>query len=275
MQLTKWVYKMKLSIVLSTQPASFSALAYKGDIEKNINRIKELGYDGVELAVRNPKELDVEYIKSLTTQNSLPVPAIGTGQAFGEEGISFTHDDPAIRQKAISRIKDQIAFADELGALVIIGLIRGVIHNDGYKELGEKLFIDALQECASTNPNVKLAIEPINRYETNILNRVDESLAFLQKVAMPNVGLLLDTFHMNIEEPIIRESINTAKEKIFHFHVADSNRWHPGAGHIDFKEVLTNLTDVGYDGFVSAEILPYPDSDTAAEKNIAFLRSLM
>lgn len=266
---------MKLSIVLSTQPASFSALAYKGDIEKNINRIKELGYDGVELAVRNPNELDVEYIKSLTTHNSLPVPAIGTGQAFGEEGLSFTNDDPAIRQKAISRIKDQIAFAEELDALVIIGLIRGILPKDGYAELGEKLFIDALQECASTNPNVKLAIEPINRYETNILNRVDESLSFLEKVAMPNVGLLLDTFHMNIEEPVISESIIAAKEKIFHFHVADSNRWHPGAGHIDFKEVLTTLTEVGYEGFVSAEILPYPDSDSAAEKNIKYLRSLL
>ena len=102
---------MKLSIVLSTQPASFSALAYKGDIEKNISRIGELGYNGVELAVRNPEELDVYYIKNLVAENNLPVPAIGTGQAYGEEGLSFTHNDRSIRERAVDRIKKQIQFA--------------------------------------------------------------------------------------------------------------------------------------------------------------------
>jgi len=265
---------MKLSIVLSTQPASFSALAFKGNIDENIKTIKELGYNGVVLAVRNPNELDVDYIKNLTIKNNLPVPAIGTGQAFGEEGLSFTSDDPLIRFKAINRITDQIALAGKLNAVVIIGLIRGSVPKDSDSTEIEKLFIEAMKECASVDHNVKLAIEPINRYETNLLNTIEDSLAFLDKVGMSNVGLLLDTFHMNIEEPNIRESIIAAKEKIFHFHVADSNRWYAGAGHIDFYEIINNLKEVNYNGYVSAEILPYPNSDISAEKNIQHLRKI-
>lgn len=265
---------MKLSIVLSTQPASFSALAYKGNIEENVKRIRELGYDGVELAVRNPNELEVEHVKSLVVKNNLPVPAIGTGQAFGEEGLSFSNPDPAIRKKAIYRIKDQITFAKNFDAVVIIGLVRGIVGKDENREEAYKNMLAAFNECASFDENVKIVIEPINRYETNLLNTVEETLGFIDELGKPNVGLLLDTFHMNIEEPNITESIKLAKGKIFHFHVADSNRWHPGAGHINFYEIYETLQQVNYSGFVSAEILPMPNSDTAAVNNIAHLKKV-
>ncbi|MBU1100374.1 MAG: sugar phosphate isomerase/epimerase [Bacteroidetes bacterium] len=266
---------MKLSIVLSTQPASFSALAYKGNIEENIARIKELGYDGVELAVRNPNELDVNYIQNLTTNNDLPVPAIGTGQAFGEEGLSFTNPNPEIRKQAIQRTKDQIHFAKKFDALVIIGLLRGIAPKEMEFKEAENLLLEALKECAEVDENVKIAIEPINRYETNLINTVSSGMDFLEKLGKENVGLLLDTFHMNIEEPDIEESIVLAKDKFFHFHVADSNRWHPGAGHLDFGSILNKLEQVNYSGFVSAEIMPLPNSDMAAIGNIEHLRSLL
>jgi len=88
------------------------------------------------------------------------------------------------------------------------------------------------------------------------------------------MGLLLDTFHMNIEEAVIEESVRTARDRIFHFHVADSNRWYPGAGHLDFRSVLAALYDTGYSGYVSGEFMPLPDADTAAQRSITFLRGL-
>jgi sugar phosphate isomerase/epimerase len=207
-------------------------------------------------------------------KNSLSVPAIGTGQAFGEEGLSFTHSDPRIRRKAIDRIKEQITFAKNFNAVVIIGLVRGTVKNDSDKNQAYKNMFAAFDECASFDENVKIVIEPINRYETNLLNTVSETLEFIDELGKSNVGLLLDTFHMNIEEPNIFESIKLAKDKIFHFHVADSNRWHPGAGHIDFKEIYETLTEVNYNGFISAEILPLPDSDTASANNISYLSDI-
>ncbi|NOY38272.1 MAG: sugar phosphate isomerase/epimerase [Chlorobi bacterium] len=265
---------MKLGFVISTQPTSFSALVYEEALEAHIAKIKKLGYDGIELAVRNPELLDIGYLTSALNRNRLTVPAIGTGQIFCEEGLSFTNPDPAIRKEAIMRIKSHINLADKLNAIVIIGLVRGKKETGITNEQSEQWLIEALRECASENKSVKLAIEPINRYETDIINTVASGLSFIEKVNMENVGLLLDTFHMNIEEPSIIQSIVLAKEYLFHFHIADSNRWYPGAGHINFTELFSTLKKNDYHGFVSAEILPLPDPDTAALKTIEYWKKL-
>jgi len=259
---------MKLSIVISTQPSSFTALTYTGKLAENLHKIKNLGYDGAELAVRNPQQLDISVLQSLLQKNELPVPAIGTGQAYGEEGLSFVHPDSTIRHQAIERIKSHIDLAHQLGSIVIIGLVRGKMEPDTDTNTAENLLIQACRECASVNENVKLAIEPINRYETDIINTVKSGLEIINKIEKENVGLLLDTFHMNIEEPSITESIISARDRLFHFHIADSNRWYPGAGHINFSEIMNTLDKINYQGFVSAEILPVPDPDTAAEETI-------
>ena len=212
---------MKLSIVVSTQPAKFAALAFKGNLEQNTKLIKSLGYDGIELTVRDPRLLDIPKVKALTIDQGFPVSAIGTGQAYGEEGISFSDPDPSIRRQAIDRIKSQVDLASELNSLVIIGLIRGIVEDDNDPEQADQWIIEALDECASVNPTVRLAIEPCNRYEANTINTVDQGLSLLKKLGKDNVGLLLDSFHMNIEEPDIYQSIKNADQQIFHFHIAD------------------------------------------------------
>ncbi len=265
---------MKLSIVLSTQPASFSALAYKGHWEENLSRIRGFGYDGVELAVRDPNLLDTRVLNALLEENRLPVPALGTGQAYGEEGLSFTHPEEDIREKTIERVGAHIDLAGRLGAAVIIGLVRGRSGPGVDVERAEGWLVEALRACAARNTTVRLAVEPINRYETDLINTVTSGLRFLEKVRMDNVGLLLDTFHMNIEEPSIPESIRSCGNSLFHFHLADSNRWYPGAGHTDFHSVVEALSRISYRGFLSAEILPLPDPDTAARNTIRHMRSL-
>ena len=264
---------MRFSIVLSTQPSSFSALAYKGNLAENIAKIGKLGFDGVELAVRDPKQLDMPFLRSTLEKHRLPVPAIGTGQAYVEDRLSFTDPKKEIREHAIERIISHARIAQELNALVIIGLIRGKKHQDLSRETVETYMIEALQWCASSSPAVRFAIEPINRYETDLLNDVRSGLSFLERLGRDNVGLLLDTFHMNIEEHSLTESIRQARQRLFHFHVADSNRWYPGAGHIDFRSVLATLDEIDYSGFVSAEILPMPDPDSAAKSTIESLRT--
>jgi sugar phosphate isomerase/epimerase len=164
--------------------------------------------------------------------------------------------------------------AAHLKAMVIIGLVRGKKESEVGAETAERWLVDALCECASVDDNVRFAIEPINRYETNLVNTVQSGLQLLENIGRKNVGLLLDTFHMNIEEASMTESIRASREHLFHFHVADSNRWHPGAGHVDFRSVLDTLHEIGYSGFVSAEILPLPDSDLAAKRAIEYLRAL-
>ena len=118
---------MKKSIVISTQPTKFSALAFKEDFENSVKKVADLGFDGAELAVRNPKDLKVDDVINILKENNLEVPAIGTGQAYGEEGLSFSDPDEMVRKTAVERIKDQILFASHFDAQVIIGLIRGII----------------------------------------------------------------------------------------------------------------------------------------------------
>src|SRR5512144_297029 len=99
---------MKTSIVLSVQPAQFQAATFKGDLQENLRRIASLGYEGVELAVRDPRRVDFDNLEKLVQASGLSVPAIGTGQAWGEEHLSFTDPDPGIRRQAIERILSHI-----------------------------------------------------------------------------------------------------------------------------------------------------------------------
>ncbi len=267
---------MKLSIVLSTHAAQFQAVAFKGDFEANIAKIAGYGYDGVELAIRDPQLVNPAELEAVIHRHGLVVPAIGTGQAWGEERLSFTSADPAVRRAAIERIKSHIPLAVRFGAVIILGLIRGITPAGQSHEQSMAYLVDALQECsaAAAPYGVRYALEPLNRYETDLIHTVAAGLALIDRVGAANFGLLLDTFHMNIEEPSIEASIRTCGPRIFHFHVADSNRWPPGAGHLDFQPILAALFETGYTGFVSGEFMPKPDADTSARQAISYLRQL-
>lgn len=267
---------MKYSIVLSTQPAQFQAATFKGDLETNLEKIASYGYAGVELAIRDPNLIDFDRITTLLTKNGLEVPAIGTGQAWGEEGLSFTDPDPSVRQEAVKRIMNHIHGAAQFNAIIIIGLIRGVVKKDVDPKIAMQWLVESLRECsdASSKFGVRLALEPINRYETSLINSVADGVNLVKEVGAENFGLLLDTFHMNIEEPNMGESIRVCADRIFHFHVADSNRWPPGAGHLDFRSILVDLAACGYHGWVSGEFLPLPDAETAAKRGIEHLQGM-
>lgn len=268
---------MKLAIVLSTHAAQFQAVAFKGDFETNVGRIASYGYNGVELAIRDPALVDAGRLEKVVSGYGLEVPAIGTGQAWGEEGLSFTSDDPAVRRAAIERVKSHVPLAQRFGATIILGLIRGITPPGQSHAQSMAFLVEALQECSAVAAaeGVRFALEPLNRYETDLIHNVEEGMHLIQRVGAENFGLLLDTFHMNIEEPSIEASIRACGERIFHFHVADSNRWHPGAGHLDFRGILAVLGQIGYGGYVSGEFMPIPDADTGAQRAIEFLKSVM
>ena len=165
---------MNLSIVLSTQQTQFQAATLSGSLEANFAKIAALGYQGVELAIRDPHLVDLDGLIELADKHGLRVPAIGTGQAWGEEGLSFTDPDPAIRQAAIERIQSHIPLAARFGAVIIIGLIRGLVRPGIEHAQAMSWLIEALQACslAASPAGVRLALEPINRYETTLINTV-------------------------------------------------------------------------------------------------------
>ena len=250
---------MKKSIVVSTSST-------KEDFKKTIKKITEIGFDGVELAVRNPKDLETESIIKIIKENNLEVPAIGTGQAYVKEGLSFTDPNENVRKMAVERIKSQVLFASNFNAQVIIGSIRGKIGETIDQKEAEEWIVKNLKQCTNfaKEYNIKLTLEPINRYKANFINTVDQGIKFIKQIGVLNLGLLVDTFHMNIEEVSIYDSIIQAKDYITHVHFADSNQWAPGCGHLDFKKIIETLKKINYQGYISAEILPLPDPDSAA-----------
>ncbi len=267
---------MRLSIVLSTHAAKFQAVTYKGDFAQNVAKIASYGYDGVEPAVRDPGLVDHDSLIATVSKHGMAIPAIGTGQAWGEEHLSFTDPDPEVRRRAVERIAAHVPLAKKAGAVIIIGLVRGIIQGGVSETQAREWMFSSFKTCVEIagKEGVRITVEPLNRYETPLLNTAKEGLELIDRVGADNLGLLLDTFHMNIEEPSIEESIKACGERIFHFHVADSNRWYPGAGHLEFRRILEALFSTGYTGFVSGEFMAVPDADSAAQKAIRHLREL-
>jgi sugar phosphate isomerase/epimerase len=118
-------------------------------------------------------------------------------------------------------------------------------------------------------------LEPVNRYETDFVNTVPEGVALLGKVGMPNLKLMPDVFHMNIEDVTIDGELSRYINDIAYVHFADSNRQAPGRGHTDFKSIVNQLKQAGYEGWVALEILPIPDPDEAAREAIEYLTPIL
>lgn len=269
---------MKIGLAIAPENASpLAFVVYRDRLEIALEKAARLGYDGVELALRDAAEVDPERLGALLAQHGLELPAISTGRVFSEGQVWCTHPDPSVRQRAVETIKGLVALAGRFGARVNLGRVRGPIPEGQTREAAQERFLECLRECAgyAATLGVELLLEPVNRYEINYINSVPEALEVLQAAGCPNVRLMPDVFHMNIEDGSIPGSLIRAGEAIGYVHVADSNRRAPGQGHLNLPEVLMTLEALGYRGYVTAEILPHPDPDTAARAAIRYLRALL
>ena len=238
-------------IVPLQDPTPFSPFA-PGNWRQALRRLKTAGYDDVELAITNPARINPDTTKEALESEGLRLLSITTGQAAAKEGLSLSSPDEKVRRQAVERIQAHIRFAKPFGAVVIVGSLRGA---DGDMEL----LLESLRECAKHAPEVRLALEPLNRYESRLVNTVADGLDVIEKVGAENLGILFDTFHANIEEVSIGEAIRAARDRLFHVHLADSNRWVPGFGHLPFTEVWTALKAMNYASGLVIEAFPRPN----------------
>jgi sugar phosphate isomerase/epimerase len=264
-----------IGVSLSPNKSVFSPLLFSGDIEEGIKNVSSLGYSGVDLSLLDSKALDQEWIIDKIRIYKLSVFTIATGQTYYTDGYSLYSNEEDKREKTIERIKSHIDFASRLGAMVIIGGIRGKI-TEGERTKQENDGKSAINKCVkyAQKKRITLLLEPINRYETNIINSLEEGIKLIEEIGSENLKLLPDTFHMNIEEKSIEESLFEAKSHIGYIHFSDSNRQAPGFGHIDFKKILSTLVKMNYKNAIGIEILPKPDDFSAARQAISYLTKL-
>lgn len=271
---------MRLAAVMCTPDVQVGPLAlFTGSFEEKCAKAQRMGYDGVELMVRDPAGLDLARIRSVLESHNLEVPQVVTGELFGTEGLCLVTPSDEIYRRAVERIRDVLQLAATFGACVNIGRFRGRLDWIGSRRDGERLALDRIRELCDLGAHlgVKITLEPINRYETDFLLNTQEGLEFIRDLGVTNVGLMLDVFHMNIEDASIDRSLTEAFDAgvLWHVHIADSNRRYPGSGHIDFVTIVETLRRVGYAGYLSGEMLPLPDGDVAAAKTAEYILPLI
>jgi len=266
---------MKLGVTVSAYGAKFGPIVFRDpDIVKSIETIRQLGYDGVDLYMNRKSDEEIEALRGAFENNKVEV-ASYVPIFLSEAGLNFSCKDLEERKEYIKQYKEQLGKAHRLGAeRMPIGFSRGArSENESVTDNLARLASTLDELCTIAQGNdITLCLEPINRYEINTLNNVDQSLEFIEKYRLGGLGLLLDTFHMNIEDTSIEASIINAGNKIAHVHSPDSNRLAAGSGHLNYDSILKALRTTGYNGYLTLEAFPLPDSITCASMNASFLR---
>jgi sugar phosphate isomerase/epimerase len=249
---------------------------YHTPLAEGCARAAAAGFDAVEIFPPSAAAIDITRLRAALNQHALKVAAIGTGAGWVVKKLSLTNSDAVVRAQALAFIKEIIDLAGSFGAPAILGSMQGkadppVAREEALRWLAESL--EELGECAAKH-GVPFLYEPLNRYETNLFNRQTDAADFLRGLKTRNVRLLCDLFHMAIEEVDLPATLRACGPLVGHVHFADSNRRAIGLGHTDAAPIVAALREIGYAGYLSAEILPLPDPDTAATATIAAFRKL-
>jgi sugar phosphate isomerase/epimerase len=265
---------IKCAVTIASDTAKESAFVVWRGFDESIRKAADLGYDGIELALKTSGDIDSSRLDKLLQRYDMEVSAISTGQVFADLGLYFTSQDPDICEESVRVFSDLVVMAGHFGKKINIGRTRGFVAPGQTREDAEKRFADTIKRICEVadRHDVQIIIEPVNRYEINFINNLDEGSALLSRLDMKNCGLMPDLFHMNIEDDKLDDSIIRNGKWIKYIHFADSNRLAPGWGHLDFDQVFDALKVISYEGWVSVEILPEPEPDQAAGQAISCLR---
>lgn len=272
----KNLYRYSVLCALEELPAAYPA-TLKGGIEDVARRAAAAGASAMELHIRDPEKYDGNELAYAAMNNSLSFSVISTGLEYVLNRLILIDDDPKIRNAAVKRLKEHIDLAEmiECGG-VVIGMMRGSIPDFAKYEKYEGRLTEAVLELSdyAAGKQVVLLIEGINRYVTNYLCGVPETLTYVRKLDRQNIMIHIDTHQMNIEDSDFAEAIRMCGEKLGYVHLSDNNRACPGGGNIDFLPVLRALSEISFKGFLGLESVECPPGSEALKTSIEMLRGL-
>jgi sugar phosphate isomerase/epimerase len=222
-------------------------------LETTLARIQRLGYESIEIA--DPCRHELTATEALLKRYCIRCWG-GVTLMLGARNLAA--QDGARRASSVQYVKEIVQRVSDLGGeiVTIVPVTVGKLVPECAPEDEWAWVRDGLQEVndLAKRVGIRLAIEPLNRFETYFINRTDQALAMAEAVG-PNCGICLDTFHLNIEEANLLEAIRLGRGKIYDFHVADNNRLAPGQGALDWHAIVKALKSVGYNGALAAEFL--------------------
>lgn len=253
----------------------FGVTTYIWTVEFNLShlsllpRIKEGGFDGLEMPLFHPKGFPAAEIRRGVEAYGLEC----TVSVVLTDGMSLISEDPEVRRKTHNHLVDTIQVAAEAGARIIAGPVYSPVgYLTGRRRTTDEWnrAVEGYQSLAETLAanGVTLAIEPLNRFETYFLTTAADAVALCDAIDHPNVGILFDTFHANIEEKHVADACRVAGKHLKHVHTCENDRGIPGTGHVDWPGVFQALRDVQYDGWLTIESFGFALGELSAAASI-------
>ena len=245
-------------------------------IEVTIRRLAKYGYEAIEIGAE-PAKYDTKEVRGYLDENGI--------RCWGAISLMFTgldliQADEAGRANTIQYLKDSVTMVKELDGEImsIVPSEVGKVNAQADPVTEWNWGVEGLKEvnAHAQKEGIRVALEPLNRFETNFISRSDQATT-LAKAVGPDVGVCLDAFHMNIEEADFRQSLLNAGDMIFDFHVADNNRMAPGLGALNWRDIVGTLKEIGYDGALTVEFVApidrtpanqYSEATAAAEAEL-------
>jgi 5-keto-L-gluconate epimerase len=270
---------MQLAYMMATPELKAMPMAWVGDYERIIPRLAEIGYDGVELQVRDPADFDGEALQRCAQQAGLRIAAVSTGAVGSEDNLYLMSPDAEIRRRAVERYKSVLELAGSYGVDASIGRFRGQVKWAPDRETAIGWFRAALDDLVpvAERLGVRIVLEPQMRFIGDFLNTIDETLQFIESYGSPTLMYEGDLFHQALEERSMLASIVAGQRsgRMSFFQLCDSNRLAPGWGHHNWVDIVEVLRASGYDGWLSMEFNQQPDSDTCAQQAFSVLGLLV
>jgi len=256
--------------------------------------VKRMGFDLIEFGVEGTSDLDYAEAAQVARGNGL---AVSVCAAMGPDR-DLIHSDPSICRNGMDYVRHCIDAAKTVGAANVIGPLYSAVGRtwqatDDERKRDLDLLVRQLKDLSSYagEHGVGLALEPLNRFETSFINLASQAIEVVDRVGHPACGILLDTFHMNIEEQSIGDAIRAAGKRVRHMHTCENDRGAPGSGHVPWQEVAKACRDIGYTGPYVIESFTNkvksiaraaaiwrnfaPSQDALAEDGLRFLRKLL
>jgi D-psicose/D-tagatose/L-ribulose 3-epimerase len=257
-------------------------------------KVKQMGFDWVELPIESVTDLDYEKAAAIVRDNGLGVSMCA---AMGPDR-DLIHPEQAIQDNGMDYIRHCVDACHTVGATNLVGPIYSAVGRVWQQTADERAHdVDLLVKNLTTlskyaeDKGVVLGIEPLNRFETSFINLADQAIEVIDRVNHPSCKIMLDSFHMNIEEKSLGAAIRKTGSRLAHFHACENDRGAPGSGNVTWNEVAQALKDIGYDGPVVIESFtnkvksiaraaaiwrPFEASqDALAQNGVNFLKKLL
>lgn len=264
------------------------------ELEKLAPHVKQMGFDWIEVPLEDLADMDHERGAEIIKDHGLGVSACA---AMGPDR-DLIHTDKAVRDNGMAYLKGAIQATQTLGGKNLVGPLYSAVGRTWQSTPEERardtdILVENLGELANfaADFDVVLCVEPLNRFETSFINLAEQAIPIVDRVDHPNCQMMLDTFHMNIEEKSLGDAIRAVGPRLRHVHACENDRGAPGTGNIPWNEVAAALKDIHYEGPVVIESFTAkvksiaraaaiwrslaPSQDDLAEGGLKFLKQLL